>query len=101
MPALNVNPEALIAAAAELDLLAGRLQASVSANSAAIHVIPSGTEEVSLFAARYFNTVTNTFLPAISQGIAEMQATAATLRQQAATYVAQDLAGGASFDVIV
>ncbi|MFD4369074.1 PE domain-containing protein [Rhodococcus sp. NPDC058521] len=101
MPALNVSPEALIAAAAELDLLAARLQTSVTANSAAIRVLPSGTEEVSLHAAGYFNTVANTFLPAVTQGIAEMQATAATLRQQAATYVAQDLAGGASLDVIM
>ncbi|NLE79804.1 MAG: PE family protein [Rhodococcus sp.] len=101
MPALNVNPEALLLAATELDMLAGRMQAAVTANSAAIQVIPSGTEEVSLHAARYFNTVTNTFMPAISQGIAELHATAATLRQQAAAYVAQDLAGGAALDVIM
>ncbi|PQP25345.1 PE family protein [Rhodococcus opacus] len=96
MPALHVAPEALVAAAVELDALAARLETAVALNSAAIRVLPSGSEEVSLHAAGYFNTVANTFTPAVAQGILEMRETANTLRTQAALYVAEDLALGAS-----
>lgn len=61
MPDLHVAPEALVAAAVELDALAARLEAAVALNSAAIRVLPSGSEEVSLHAAGYFNTVASTF----------------------------------------
>ncbi|WP_072691372.1 PE domain-containing protein [Rhodococcus marinonascens] len=96
MPALHVAPEALIAAAAELDALAIRLEASVALNSAAIQVLPSGSDEVSRHAARYFNTVAGSFSPAVAQGIREMHETANTLRAQAALYASEDLALGAS-----
>ncbi|AOW93805.1 PE family protein [Rhodococcus sp. WMMA185] len=98
MPALQVAPEALIAAAAELDALAIRLEASVALNSAAIRVLPSGSDEVSRYAAQYFNTVSGSFSPAVAQAIREMHETANTLRAQAAVYSSEDLALGAALE---
>ncbi|MEV0947113.1 PE family protein [Rhodococcus sp. NPDC049939] len=96
-PSLQVVPEALVAAAAELDALAIRLETAVALNSSAIRVLPSGSDEVSLHAAKYFNTVAGSFSPAVAQGIRELHETANTLRAQAARYTSEDLALGASF----
>ncbi|QNG20896.1 PE family protein [Rhodococcus triatomae] len=101
MALLQVSPEALIAAAVELDTLAARLETAVAGASPALRPLPSGSEEVSLHATGYFHTVANSFTPAIAQGIAELRATAATLKQQAANYVAQDLTHGGSISSIM
>ncbi|EOM76662.1 PE family protein [Rhodococcus rhodnii] len=96
MPFLQVRPEALLLAATELDALAARLDTAAATANAAIRPLPPGSEEVSLLTARYFHTTAGSFTPAVARGTAELRATAATLRQQAAQYVAQDVATGAN-----
>ncbi|NLU84814.1 PE family protein [Rhodococcus sp. HNM0569] len=96
MPILQVHPEALVAAAVELDLLAARLETAVATATPALRPLPSGSEEVSVLTARYFHTVAASFAPASAQAIAELRATADTLRRQAAQYAAQDAVTGAN-----
>ncbi|MFE3100244.1 PE domain-containing protein [Nocardia tengchongensis] len=83
-----VQPEVILAAAMELDLLAERLAAAATAP--ATHVLPSGTEEVSFLAAAHFNTAALTHDRSVAQGILELHHAAATLRSQLAQYLAQD-----------
>lgn len=83
---VRVDPVALDAAAADLDAAAARLQAGLTAVALPIQPIPSGSEEVSLLANRFFRHSANTFTPAASDAIAELIETAAALRAQAAAY---------------
>jgi hypothetical protein len=89
-----VSPEALLAAAAQLEALAERLQATVNSSAPALHMPPAGTEEVSILTASHFNSIADSFLPAAATGIAELWAAAATLRKQAAEYEGLDTSFG-------
>ncbi|WP_433608988.1 PE family protein [Prescottella agglutinans] len=91
-----VEPDVLLAAAAELDGLAARLQSTLTAATPALNVAPSGSEEVSVLAAGYFNRLAGSFGPAATRGIEELVAAAAMLRAQAAAYQDQDHALRAS-----
>lgn len=91
-----VSSDALIAAAADLEAVAARLETTVTAHGPALHMPSAGTEEVSVTAAAYFNSVADGFLPAAATGIAQLRAAAATLRAQAAGYRELDDAVGAS-----
>ncbi|RVW02136.1 PE domain-containing protein [Rhodococcus xishaensis] len=91
-----VDPDVLLAAAAELDALAIRLQTTMAAASPALNVAPSGSEEVSVLAASYFNRLASSFGPAATRGIEELTAAAAMLRAQAAAYSNEDHALGAT-----
>ncbi|MET0198821.1 MAG: PE domain-containing protein [Rhodococcus fascians] len=83
---VRVDPVALDAAAADLDAAAARLQANLTAVSLPIQPIPSGSEEVSLLANRFFRNSAGTFSPAAAQAVGELIETAAALRAQAAAY---------------
>jgi hypothetical protein len=85
-----VQPEALHAAAAELDAVAARLEASLTVNTVALRPPPSGSEEVSLLAAGYFGALADEFVPAALASIAELHDAAATLRAQAEGYADGD-----------
>lgn len=91
-----VDPDVLLAAAADLDALAARLQTTVAAATPALHVAPSGAEEVSVLAAGYFNRLAGSLGPAVARGVDELAAAAAMLRAQAAAYRDGDHALGAS-----
>ncbi|NIL78719.1 PE domain-containing protein [Rhodococcus sp. B10] len=92
MPAhVRVDPVALEAAAAELDAVASRLQASLAAASLPIQVLPSGSEEVSLLANRYFKHAAGSYTPTAREAADELIQTAAALRTQAAAYRDVDL----------
>jgi hypothetical protein len=91
-----ISPEAVLAAAAELDLLAERLAIASGLSAAATHVIPSGVDEVSLHAANHFNKAAITHDQAVAQGILELHHAAAVLRIQLATSMGEDLAQGAA-----
>lgn len=95
MPLL-VTPEAVLAAAAELDLLADRLAGVAALSGPATHVAPSGVDEVSLMAAGHFNRAAATHDGAVAQGILELHHAAATLRIQLANYLAEDAVRGAA-----
>ncbi|GAA5047070.1 PE family protein [Nocardia callitridis] len=88
---VSIQPEVVLAAAAELDLVAERLAAASALSGAATHVIPSGAEEVSLLAAEHFNRAALTHDNAVAQGILELHHAAATLRQQLATHIGEDV----------
>ncbi|WP_069161989.1 PE domain-containing protein [Nocardia altamirensis] len=86
-----VAPEAVLAAAAELDLLAERLAAAAALTAPATHVVPSGVDEVSLHAAQHLNKAAVTHDNAVAQGILELHHAAATLRSQLATHMSSDI----------
>ncbi|GGK55345.1 PE domain-containing protein [Nocardia camponoti] len=85
-----IAPEIVLAAAAELDLLAERLAAAAMLAGPTTHVLPSGAEEVSLLAANHFNRAAATHDSAVAQGILELHHAAATLRAQLATNIGED-----------
>ncbi|WP_067696531.1 PE domain-containing protein [Nocardia jejuensis] len=95
-----VQPEVILAAALELDLLAERLAAASAISAPATHVIPSGTEEVSLLAAEHFNQAAISHDRAIAQGVLELHHAAATLRGQLAQYLIQDAVRAAGIAAI-
>ncbi|SNT27012.1 PE family protein [Rhodococcoides kyotonense] len=96
---VRVDPVALEGAAAELDALATRLQASLAAASVPIQVIPSGSEEVSLLANRYFKHAAGSYTPATHDAIGELIETAAALRTQASAYRDVDLEHSRALDI--
>lgn len=93
---VSVVPEIVLAAAAELDALAARLEATAALSGPLTHVLPAGSEEVSVLAAGYFNRAATTHDAAIAKTIAELHNAAATLRADVAGYVAEDLANAAT-----
>ncbi|MEV5647901.1 PE family protein [Nocardia sp. NPDC052254] len=87
---LGVQPEVVLAASAELDLLAERLAAASALSGPATHVVPAGAEEVSLMAATHLNEGAFSHDRAVAQAILELHHAAAILRQQLATFIADD-----------
>ncbi|WP_227997891.1 PE family protein [Nocardia australiensis] len=97
---VNITPEVVLAAAAELDLLAERLAGAAALTAPATHVLPSGADEVSLMAAQHFNKAAITHDQAVAQGILELHHAAATLRMQLATHVGEDLLKSSVMNVV-
>ncbi|MBF6328625.1 PE family protein [Nocardia transvalensis] len=97
---VNVTPEVVLAAAAELDLLAERLAAVSALSGPATHVIPSGAEEVSFLAANHFNQAALSHDRAVAQGILELHHAAAVLRQNLAQHIAEDAVNAAGLGSI-
>ncbi|MBB5913696.1 hypothetical protein BJY24_002563 [Nocardia transvalensis] len=85
-----LSPELMLAASAELDLLAERLMAASALSGPATHVLPSGCEEVSLLAAGHFNHAAMTHDGAVAQGALELHHAAHSLRMQCASFLADD-----------
>ncbi|WP_072805812.1 PE domain-containing protein [Rhodococcoides yunnanense] len=96
---VRVDPAALEAAAADLDAAAARLQANLTSVSLPIQALPSGSEEVSLLANRYFTHAAGSFTPAAQQAVNELIDTAAALRVQAAAYRDVDLEHSRALDI--
>lgn len=89
---VSITPELILAAAAELDLLAERLATAATFAGPGTHVLPSGAEEVSLLAANHFNRAAGTHDTSVAQAILELHHAAAVLRVQLGTHVAEDVA---------
>ncbi|WP_280341658.1 PE family protein [Nocardia neocaledoniensis] len=95
-----ITPEIVLAASAELDLLAERLAVAAGLAGPTTHVLPSGAEEVSLLAAGHFNRAAATHDSAVAQAILELHHAAATLRSQLATNIGEDIARAATISAI-
>ncbi|MFI9405683.1 PE domain-containing protein [Nocardia sp. NPDC052316] len=95
-----VQPEVVLAAAAELDLLAERLAAAAALTAPATHVVPSGIDEVSLHAANHLNKGAATHDQAVAQGILELHHAAATLRSQLVTHVGEDVVRAGALNIV-
>ncbi|MGV9413480.1 PE family protein [Nocardia sp. NPDC003693] len=95
-----VQPEVVLAAALELDLLAERLAALSATTAPATHVLPSGAEEVSFLAAAHFNQAALSHDRATAQAVLELHHAAATLRSQLAQYLIQDAVRAAGIAAI-
>ncbi|MFF3221323.1 PE domain-containing protein [Nocardia suismassiliense] len=95
-----VQPEVVLAAAAELDLLAERLAAAAALTAPATHVVPSGIDEVSLHAANHLNKGAATHDQAVAQGILELHHAAATLRSQLITHVGEDVVRAGALNIV-
>lgn len=85
-PLVRVDLEALVAAAAELDVIAAGLQTSSTVALGALRPLPAGSDEVSQLAARHFVDAAGSFATASGHAIAELREAAAALRVQAAEY---------------
>ncbi len=96
---VRVDPVALEAAAADLDAAAARLQANLTAASLPMQTLPSGSEEVSLLANRFFRNSASTFAPAAAEAIGELIETAAALRAQAEAYRDVDFEHGRALEL--
>lgn len=90
---LAARPAAMVAAAGQLDALAGRIQAAQQTHSPAVHAAPAGAEEVSLTVSRNQWLVADSFDAAATAGARELRRAAEALRTQAAAYAATDAAG--------
>ncbi|MGN2634892.1 PE domain-containing protein [Nocardia takedensis] len=87
---VNITPEAVLLAAAELDLLAERLGIAAAVTAPATHVIPSGADEVSLHAANHFNRAAVTHDTSIANAQLQLHHAATILRMQLATHIGED-----------
>lgn len=85
-PLVRVDPEALVAAAAELDVIAAGLQTTSTLALGALRPLPAGNDEVSQLASRHFVDSAGSFAGSSGQAIAELREAAAALRVQAAEY---------------
>ncbi|MGY0502518.1 PE family protein [Nocardia sp. FBN12] len=95
-----IAPEIVLAASAELDLLAERLAIAAGLAGPTTHVLPSGAEEVSLLAATHFNTAAGKHDGSVAQAILELHHAAATLRSQLATNIGEDVVRAATINAI-
>ena len=100
MAGMLIQPEVILAAATELDLLAERLTAASTLSGPATHVLPSGCEEVSLLAAGHFNHAAATHDGAVAQGALELHHAANTLRMQCASFLAGDAVEAAAVSAV-
>ncbi|MGC0366881.1 hypothetical protein ABH922_004865 [Rhodococcus sp. 27YEA15] len=87
---MHVDPHVLVKAAIELETSAAHLSSTLSATGPTLHVAPSGAEEVSTSAARYFNAASDSLNSSAGQAVKELVAAATLLRRQAAAYEFQD-----------
>ncbi|MFD3510403.1 PE family protein [Nocardia sp. NPDC058666] len=95
-----VAPEIVLAASAELDLLAERIAIAAGLAGPTTHVLPSGAEEVSLLAASHFNKAAATHDSSVAQAILELHHAAATLRSQLATHIGEDAVRAATINAV-
>lgn len=89
---IGVDPDAIVAAAGELDALAARIEAAAATHAAQLHPQPAGGEEVSVLATAHFNRLAAAFEPNAATAVAELRLAASIFRQQAAAYRAHDVA---------
>lgn len=87
---MHVDPHALITAAIELEAGAARLRAVVMATRPTRQVLPSGSDEVSVSAANYFNSTSDSLAPSADRAVTELEDAAAALRRYAAAYELED-----------
>ena len=95
-----VNPAALVAAAAQLDNIAGQISASRAAHSPAAHAMPAALEEVSRMVSRNQHQVADSFDLAAETGATQLRRAAEALRVQAAAYGQQEIITSASVKAV-
>jgi hypothetical protein len=88
--ALQVTYEVVLGAAAELEAAAERLAGVLGASTPETHVVPSGSDAVSVTVAGRLNEAAITHTPVSMRGVEYMRAAARTLKQHAATFAAGD-----------
>lgn len=91
-----VDPEALRAAAAQLENAAGLLEGAARLQATLMAPAAAGGEEVSALAARYFSSAAESHGRSVARAVAELRETGAVLRSEADGYVATDDAGAAA-----
>ncbi|WP_431817579.1 PE family protein [Gordonia jacobaea] len=89
-PKLSVDPDELITAAKDLDLLADRVERSLIGTTDRRTVAPAGSDEVSIAVANSFDAVAGGFDADAASGVLELRKLAATLRAQATGVVDAD-----------
>ena len=89
-PKLSVDPDELITAAKDLDLLADRVERSLIGTTDRRTVAPAGRDEVSIAVANSFDAVAGGFDADAASGVLELRKLAATLRAQATGVVDAD-----------
>ncbi|MGW0039065.1 PE domain-containing protein [Gordonia sp. NPDC003376] len=80
---IDIDPDALADAAAELDTIADALEAGLARWSPALDVPPAGRDEVSITVAHTVSEVADGFGTDATGGVLRLRALAAALRDQA------------------
>ncbi|UGT39690.1 PE family protein [Nocardia yamanashiensis] len=80
---VSFDKKAALAAAADLDALADRLEAAVGADSAALSIPAAGADEVSVRAAGTLTAVGASFVQQSAPGVDELRKLATAIRAQA------------------
>ncbi|WP_067696067.1 PE family protein [Nocardia jejuensis] len=86
MGSVRFDAATALSAAADLDALADRLEATLKAETPALRVQSAGADEVSLQAADTLTGVGNSYVQQSGLGIGELRALAAAVRTHAATF---------------
>lgn len=92
-----VDPDALRAAASQLDAAATLLESVTTTQSSLLAPPPAGGDEVSQLAARYFSVAAESHARDTAAVIAELRTTGAVLRREAEDYAGTDGAAAAAF----
>ncbi|MBD8506953.1 PE domain-containing protein [Hoyosella sp. G463] len=93
---LSVDPEALRAAAAELDAAATRIDSELARARGSAAPPPGAADEVTVASTRWISDAFARTDPALVSALRELREAARTLRHQAATYTEQDGAASRS-----
>lgn len=93
---LSVDPEALRAAAAELDAAATRIESELAVARGSAAPPPGAADEVTVKSAAWVSDAFVRTEPNLMAAMRELREAARTLRHQAATYAEQDGATGLS-----
>ncbi|MEV6771256.1 PE family protein [Nocardia sp. NPDC051030] len=86
MGSVRFDAAAALSAAADLDALADRLEAALSADQPALTVSAAGADEVSVQAASTLTEVGASFADQTGLGVTELRKLAAAVRAQTSTF---------------
>lgn len=83
---VRFDADTVLAAAADLEAVADRLEAALGADAQTLAVPAAGSDKVSLSAAETLSAVGASFVDQSGGGVDELRKLAAVVRQQAATF---------------
>ncbi|GAB0107152.1 hypothetical protein JMUB6875_61440 [Nocardia sp. JMUB6875] len=83
---VRFDADTVLAAAADLEALADRLEAAIGADGQALAVPAAGSDKVSLAAADTLTAVGASFVTESGAGVDELRKLAAVVRDQATTF---------------
>ncbi|MBT0568575.1 PE family protein [Williamsia sp. CHRR-6] len=87
---LSVDPDQLTSAISRLDSIASTLEKTLGSHKSALSVVPGGSDEVSVAAAKSFTASAEHFESEFTHGVGAIRDVAGALRDQLAALTAHD-----------